>query len=104
MRTDAKTTPIPSLLRDAVQQVEERIHAEIERTLARLPDGSRLLDDLEGIIEDVQDPRVYQQLRDLLTQLDAYTCEVRHAAAPDLVGDVLDPVRAIATDIKSGFL
>lgn len=93
----------PDVVKAALLESEDRLFHALERGVERLPDGARLLDELERTIEDVGDPGVYAALRRLLKQLDQEREEIRYRCRDVDVHRGLDPIRIALRDLEAGF-
>lgn len=80
------------------------LHHQLDASVTRLPNDTRLPDDLERAIFGVDDIRPQDELRGLLRQLDDSSDRVRATFANVSVYEWLDPVKAIAVDLASGSL
>lgn len=94
---------ITDTVKAALLASEDLLASTVERTADRLPDGSATLDELERAIEDVTDPVLYRQLRDLLGRLDQEREEIRWRARNVEIHSGLDPIRIALRDLEAGF-
>jgi hypothetical protein len=92
----------PEAVKTALVASEDLLMTAVERAADRIPDGARILDELERSIEDVADPSLYAQLRRLLDQLDQERDEIRWRCRDVDVHKGLDPIRIALRDIEAG--
>jgi hypothetical protein len=93
----------PAVVKAALLESEDRLIDAVDRAATQIPDGARLLDQLERTIEDVTDPQLYTAFRRLLEQLDEERGEIRNRCRDVNVHLGLDPIRIALRELEAGF-